>query len=579
MKTILSIIFVGLTMFVFAQTESIYNGSLINTNNGQQLRFPDKKLNLVDKYSLDSLSWVKIDYNTSDTIQVSNSYFTYDEYGRQTATMRTTVYYPALLTDTTTKITYEYFENPDSLVTTYLSYNQSEHVFVPSMFIYYVFDENGNYKNGQRFNWSTSENAWILYISFDCEFDAIGNQLYYSQMVYVDGSDVPTGGYAEKNEFNSDNKLVNYLRLSYETSTQTMDSTINTIYTYDINGNLLTVLGRNYNVESAQWLNNNLIEDTYENNLLVDSIRSYFSGNIIIPSSKVSFEYDGCERIINRILYNWDSEISDWKFLAKSNLIYDESNRLIETINYDTDFLGNMIPWNRTVNVYSNLDLPSVVEYYQWDTENSVWDTITKNTFIYDEQSRVISNIQFNWDNSLEAFVGSQKFEYNYDFSGNQVLDCEYRWDYDYDTWVTYYCFIRSYDEQYSFNDLVLPVNEFSNENFGSMLLMVERFGNELNFDYTNYYYSQHAFENNITNLNLNDLAIFPNPTTSIISVVLPEGLKNADFSLFDMQGRCIIEKSIQSESQISVSELSNGLYFYKVVVENEVFSGKLIKN
>ncbi|HOZ30232.1 MAG TPA: T9SS type A sorting domain-containing protein [Bacteroidales bacterium] len=118
-------------------------------------------------------------------------------------------------------------------------------------------------------------------------------------------------------------------------------------------------------------------------------------------------------------------------------------------------------------------------------------------------------------------------------------------------------------------------------DNDGDLDIAVMRmiFVDEFTFDveqnslYVNDLLNQILIEENNQNYR-----IYPNPSNSTISVRLPEGSIASDFYLYDIQGRCIIEKSIQTESQISVSELSNGLYFYKVVVENEVFSGKLMK-
>jgi hypothetical protein len=144
--------------------------------------------------------------------------------------------------------------------------------------------------------------------------------------------------------------------------------------------------------------------------------------------------------------------------------------------------------------------------------------------------------------------------------------------------WTEWEFIDYTYNTDFSFDDLLLQANTSMIQPCYSMLISREQDGDARQHGITEYYYSQVMVENDAPLIESNDLAIFPNPASSTVSVRLPEGLLSADFYLFDIQGRCIIETSIQTESQISISELSNGLYFYKVIVGVDTFSGKLIK-
>jgi hypothetical protein len=74
--------------------------------------------------------------------------------------------------------------------------------------------------------------------------------------------------------------------------------------------------------------------------------------------------------------------------------------------------------------------------------------------------------------------------------------------------------------------------------------------------------------ESNIVDNNSNSITIFPNPTRDVLFV---NGLNPNDVvRLFDLQGKLILTSvtSIDGKSQISVSQLPNGVYLLQVGVE-----------
>ena len=74
--------------------------------------------------------------------------------------------------------------------------------------------------------------------------------------------------------------------------------------------------------------------------------------------------------------------------------------------------------------------------------------------------------------------------------------------------------------------------------------------------------------ESNIVDNNSNSITIFPNPTRDVLFV---NGLNPNDVvRLFDLHGKLILTSvtSIDGKSQISVSQLPNGVYLLQVGVE-----------
>jgi hypothetical protein len=73
---------------------------------------------------------------------------------------------------------------------------------------------------------------------------------------------------------------------------------------------------------------------------------------------------------------------------------------------------------------------------------------------------------------------------------------------------------------------------------------------------------------------NAPQFAVFPNPTTDYLTVKW-EGANNVPYTVFNMDGKRVMEGSISNNSQIQVSALANGLYFLKTATSETYFLKK----
>jgi YD repeat-containing protein len=84
--------------------------------------------------------------------------------------------------------------------------------------------------------------------------------------------------------------------------------------------------------------------------------------------------------------------------------------------------------------------------------------------------------------------------------------------------------------------------------------------------------------ETGITDRKTSTIDIYPNPATDHITVVLPENVSQAVFTLYDTQDKMLIRREINSREEISVSKLVPGIYLYHVRTEKESYTGKIIR-
>jgi hypothetical protein len=70
---------------------------------------------------------------------------------------------------------------------------------------------------------------------------------------------------------------------------------------------------------------------------------------------------------------------------------------------------------------------------------------------------------------------------------------------------------------------------------------------------------------------------VYPNPATDNITVVLPENIHQAVFTIYDTQGKMLLQQNIGNQETVSVSNLAAGIYIYHVRTEKESYQGKIV--
>jgi hypothetical protein len=79
----------------------------------------------------------------------------------------------------------------------------------------------------------------------------------------------------------------------------------------------------------------------------------------------------------------------------------------------------------------------------------------------------------------------------------------------------------------------------------------------------------------NVVEKNGDNIRVYPNPANDWVRL---EGLKNTDIAeLLDLTGRRINTWSGQSNYQLDLSELAEGVYFVRVLTQNGEYSKRLV--
>jgi hypothetical protein len=75
----------------------------------------------------------------------------------------------------------------------------------------------------------------------------------------------------------------------------------------------------------------------------------------------------------------------------------------------------------------------------------------------------------------------------------------------------------------------------------------------------------------------IKSISVYPNPSSGIFTIKIPSDVGNFESSVYDLSGKLAYQSS--NEAQVDLSQYTSGIYFLQILIDNEIFRAKLIKN
>ena len=399
-------------------------------------------------------------------------------------------------------------------------------------------------------------------------------------------------------------------------------------YGYNSNGKITLLIEYNHQSNSLkdqnQWINARKHEYSYDNNHTLSQSIMYTwdddAGNWV-RTYKSEYSHDNDGNLIQVMNYSWDENTSQWVDSWKTDLTYDANGNLTLATGseYDEDS-GQWVYFFKAEYSYDNDGNLIMETDYGWNEDQ--WIEDYKCEYAYDGDGHLISDTEYYWDGH---WIKDSKYEYTYDNNGNMILEEDYYWEgqwkrdgkYEYvfddngnlteelaynwdentNSWEELFKDDHTYDNSYSFDELVLPIIYDEDYIFYSMdswwrlyyhhmLLTSVRFYPEEGFrewyeKYKNTYYYSEINIVGIAEGNDNTMTIYPNPAGDEFTVQsLLFKVSRTFVELYDLNGRKLLEKNIPRGSQevtVDVSSLQSGFYFCRIRTENGSVTKKLI--
>jgi len=392
-----------------------------------------------------------------------------------------------------------------------------------------------------------------------------------------------------------------------------------------------------YNGSTAiRYAKESFIYDTQGN--VTTNISDDFDSN---SKLKQTYIYDANNRVIEYQLLEWDYTNNQWNKKTKKVTNYASNSYSTEYSVWDNslnqwskeqksewffnqdglDTLGRIYSWNNQwdldsrIHISYNSNNDIILELSEHKYAGN-WINNRKDEYTYDANNNLINEIHYQWDAQSNSYIYSSKSIYGYNNQNKKVYYVEGDYNPNTSSWYFYdstYQYFASngdmdstmdftnptpnsswqmdlktkmtYDNNYTFSNLVLPMTLFTEDDlelFNHMLTQINGYSYDngqwpKDFVY-NVYYSD--FEGTGINLSTtrNKISISPNPANDYFRVSL-DNMQMIDMHIYDASGRLLKSQKLNSSTNINIQDLERGIYFIQFIDENQnVQTHKLIK-
>lgn len=352
-------------------------------------------------------------------------------------------------------------------------------------------------------------------------------------------------------------------------------------FSYDENGN--NTLQENYFWDEA-WLIYDKSEQEFDGNgnILVETYYEWdeSKGLLWLPYNKYEYGYNNDGDLTTGLNSYYDSAEDSWINDSREEYGYN-ANGYLELITYYS-WDGVSETWNvswKNEYAYDNEGNLITVTVYSWsDTWNPLW----KDDLTYDNNKNITEDLNSSWDDDANDWVNGWKDEFNYNAEGNMDINISSGWDGSH--WVNLFKNELSYNNAYDAQDLIMPFWWETDDYITYVHMPTGYIGYEwidgsdvweLSLKATLNYVDHDV--TGIFNPTASEIQVYPNPATDYISFDLKDNASEATVELFDIQGRLVLSQAVSGQTKIQVNHLNKGLYMYKLLQNDNSFSGKVI--
>lgn len=199
-------------------------------------------------------------------------------------------------------------------------------------------------------------------------------------------------------------------------------------YTFDEDGNLLTELFEDWDLNAENWSKKNRKTSTYDEkgNQLTYLYENWNSENEVwVATRRYTYTYDDQNNQLTRQLEDWNSSSSTWS-----------TNQLV-TFTYDEN--GNM-------------------QTTEWDYISNTWIDDWLYTYTYNGAGDVETYVQEIRKPNTSEWINSTQFHYTYDGNGNLLIVQTERWNEYIDEWYLAERTVMTYNEAGNLADRIYEV-------------------------------------------------------------------------------------------------------------------------
>ena len=430
--------------------------------------------------------------------------------------------------------------------------NQRNGKFIIDSALYYLAGTYGqSWFNNERYKVTERDNWGNFLIAVTFQFDTVVNVWFTHKKYEATYSDSVTTSFWDAHVW--DSNAVKW-RLSDSIS-------------YNPEGRPLISWYKAWNPFKYRFSRGQRVKYSYQlENLETRYVQKFdtLSGNWKYDKKYVySYNADGLPG--NDTIMEWDDEHNSYNYYLLIGYLYNDE-QLIES--ETTQLWGQGNQWEDSLKIeygyYEDNNKLKQKSRLLWDGYVG-WEDYNKILYSYNENLRLDTALTQMWDDFGHEWFNTTVILYDYNSQGlrSEVL---YRfWD-TYGYWIDLSKYLYSYDDDGNRTEFLYKTWDYENNEW-------------LNF-YKDINYWSEFVPIGIDEIYDLSIQIFPNPTTGIFHLSLPENVKDGMAAIFSMDGKLILSRTIKgNNSQYNLEYLPKGKYILTINIEGEVYSTIVIKN
>jgi hypothetical protein len=357
---------------------------------------------------------------------------------------------------------------------------------------------------------------------------------------------------------------------------------------YDSDGNLLTSSRYGWSFETGDW----------------------------VQTGQEEFAYDAQRNQTLRVNYYYDADTHTWSCNNREERAFDSHGNETLYINYGWYYPSMEFgPQRKVIRIFDTTDQMLEEASYFWNTEGNQWIPSYKTIQMFDTKGHLTESLYLSWDGDNNQWTPDSKTLSTFDVNGNEILTLFLGYNSSTSIWTEYYRteqifeadgdiletlslgakdssgqYTSKYKHEYSYNhsfyssEAAVP---FEWNSFPPIHMIVgvvtmkwdQTSGTWTKFQSHDYWYSDFKGSSSIPETPLASIRVFPNPVSDVIFIDSDQSSAPFYFELSDITGKKVISKKlIGIRNQVQLSELPGGLYLYRIIMNGESYSGKVVK-
>ena len=381
-----------------------------------------------------------------------------------------------------------------------------------------------------------------------------------------------------------------FLSWSHNLETESWNPKSFSVYHYDENNFLKTTTFNSWNGD---------YDDLSEENALLTRKYKYNDEGLLTVVTTQNWEDVRNDEFNDISLYQYDSTgmLMTYRYLASFS--DPDTLLLIDTINYyynDEKLLEDIVRWRISNGEWSYFDSIRFKYYpdgkilkenkFYWSANESSLVPEHEHIYYYNDDQSLDKITRLNsYDDTFNRWRSREIDYYSYNPFGSldQILTYDSIPPYSYDYQLIYNSSFE-FNEDISNDKILMPRRRIPHHQENHMISEESHHWESFisgGLDYKLVYYYSEFDPVSINNLFENiavELLVYPNPSENYIRFKLPNYQSSFLLTVYDYQGRQVLKNYISNGQKVALSNLSQGLYFYHILVNDIIYSGTFVK-